>query len=227
MLPKIELMYHLPISQRTREGSLSEQSHARAFGDDASLLSARPSRLTSVLAEMTLHPIPSAARRLSPPDPLAISQPVPPARAPTDSLAAAVGSLPQADGVVGLTYAAPPAAAPATVLPSQRLTTQLSDLLLSAVVPGIPPASSSAAAADAGPRKLSSRKEELNLTSTTGNFRKFVLKVGVVFWLQDRIEEVFTWRKPAWSVCFALAWALIGRSACCLWSLTRASGDAC
>jgi hypothetical protein len=167
---------------------------------------------------MALHPIPSAARRLSPEGPhTAVSQPVLPARAPTDSLAAALGSPPQAEGVVGLTYAAPPAAAPATALPSQSLTTHFSDLLLSAVVPaGLP--KSTPASASAGPRKLSSRKEELNLTSTTGNFRKFVLKIGVVFWLQDRIEEVFTWRKPAWSVCFALAWALIGRSPSLAWS---------
>lgn len=67
------------------------------------------------------------------------------------------------------------APAPPQVLP-QSYTTQISDLLLSAVVPGIPKASAKKGAAalkaeDRGRRALTSKKEELNLTTTTQNFR--------------------------------------------------------
>lgn len=71
----------------------------------------------------------------------------------------------------------PPTTAP-TALP-QSYTTQLSDLLLSAVVPGIPKtkgkggagAGASKLVDSEGRRLLTSKKEELNLTTTTQNFR--------------------------------------------------------
>lgn len=71
----------------------------------------------------------------------------------------------------------PPAPTAPTALP-QSYTTQLSDLLLSAVVPGIPKTKGKGGAGGGsklvdseGRRLLTSKKEELNLTTTTQNFR--------------------------------------------------------
>jgi hypothetical protein len=78
--------------------------------------------------------------------------------------------------------AAPP---PSTGALPQSYTTQLSDLLLSAVVPGIPKGTAAGKGAGGkasgggvkagdvvgGVRVLSSKKEELNLSSMTNNFR--------------------------------------------------------
>jgi hypothetical protein len=35
------------------------------------------------------------------------------------------------------------------------------------------------------------------------------VKVGPVFWMQDRIEEVLFWRKPTWTYAYMLAWGFI------------------
>ena len=43
--------------------------------------------------------------------------------------------------------------------------------------------------------KLLSTKDPLSIPITTVNFRRFVAKVGPIFWLQDRIEEIVMWRK--------------------------------
>ncbi|KAG1841911.1 integral peroxisomal membrane peroxin-domain-containing protein [Suillus subalutaceus] len=50
----------------------------------------------------------------------------------------------------------------------------------------------------ASPRKSStallSTRDPLSIPITTVNFRRFVARVGPVFWLQDRVEEVLMWR---------------------------------
>ncbi|KAG5220939.1 integral peroxisomal membrane peroxin-domain-containing protein [Salix suchowensis] len=43
--------------------------------------------------------------------------------------------------------------------------------------------------------KLMSKKDPLSIPITTVNFRRFVARVGAVFWLQDRVEEIVMWRK--------------------------------
>ncbi|KAL7412875.1 hypothetical protein BDY24DRAFT_391410 [Mrakia frigida] len=109
----------------------------------------------------------------------------------------------------------PPTTAP-TALP-QSYTTQLSDLLLSAVVPGIPKtkgkggagAGASKLVDSEGRRLLTSKKEELNLTTTTQNFRKFVLKIGWLFTLQDHIEQLIFWHRPSHSVLFLISWTIL------------------
>ncbi|KAI5986170.1 hypothetical protein EDD15DRAFT_2299353 [Pisolithus albus] len=40
-----------------------------------------------------------------------------------------------------------------------------------------------------------STRDPLSLPIVTNNFRRFVAKVGPVFWLQDRIEEIILWKK--------------------------------
>ena len=46
-----------------------------------------------------------------------------------------------------------------------------------------------------GTPKLLSTKESLAMGTMTTNFRRFVAKVGPVFWLQDRVEEILMWRR--------------------------------
>ncbi|KAH7923836.1 hypothetical protein BV22DRAFT_1092136 [Leucogyrophana mollusca] len=50
-----------------------------------------------------------------------------------------------------------------------------------------------------GPVQLLSTRDPLSIPITTVNFRRFVSKVGPVFWLQDRIEEIAMWRR-GWKV---------------------------
>jgi hypothetical protein len=67
-------------------------------------------------------------------------------------------------------------------------------LLLSSALPSGPVQSD-----PRGQGKLLSTKDPLSIPITTANFRRFVAKVGPVFWLQDRVEEVVTWKK-GWKV---------------------------
>lgn len=47
--------------------------------------------------------------------------------------------------------------------------------------------------------QLLSTRDPLSVPTTTVNFRRFVSRVGPVFWLQDKLEEIVTWRK-GWKV---------------------------
>ncbi|KIJ59664.1 hypothetical protein HYDPIDRAFT_33002 [Hydnomerulius pinastri MD-312] len=47
----------------------------------------------------------------------------------------------------------------------------------------------------APPHSLLSTRDPLSLPIMTSNFRRFVAKIGPVFWLQDRVEEVILWKK--------------------------------
>ena len=47
--------------------------------------------------------------------------------------------------------------------------------------------------------QLLSTRDPLSIPITTVNFRRFIGKIGPIFWLQDRIEEIVTWRK-GWKV---------------------------
>ncbi|KIK43400.1 hypothetical protein CY34DRAFT_81842 [Suillus luteus UH-Slu-Lm8-n1] len=84
---------------------------------------------------------------------------------------------------------ASPTAAAATTTFSP--TKSLSTLLLNTSFPASIPTSAS-------PRKsnttLLSTRDPLSIPITTVNFRRFVARVGPVFWLQDRVEEVLMWR---------------------------------
>lgn len=55
---------------------------------------------------------------------------------------------------------------------------------------------------------LLSTRDPLSIPITTTNFRKFVGKVGFIFWTMDRVEEIIMWRKgwkytSSWIVLFA------------------------
>jgi hypothetical protein len=47
--------------------------------------------------------------------------------------------------------------------------------------------------------QLLSTRDPLSVPTTTVNFRRFISRLGPVFWLQDRIEEIVTWKK-GWKV---------------------------
>lgn len=63
--------------------------------------------------------------------------------------------------------------------------------------------------------QLSSTRDPLSVPTTTVNFRRFVSKVGPLFWLQDRIEEIVTWRK-GWkvTVLWMIAYSFLCRLVC-------------
>ncbi|KAF8881885.1 hypothetical protein BD779DRAFT_1675224 [Infundibulicybe gibba] len=74
----------------------------------------------------------------------------------------------------------------------------LPQLLLSSSIPSAPDAKQGRP--DSG--ILMSNKDPLSLPIMTNNFKRFVARVGPIFWLQDRIEEVLFWKK-GWKVTFA------------------------
>jgi len=50
-----------------------------------------------------------------------------------------------------------------------------------------------------GPGTLISTRDPLSIPTTSANFRRFASKVGPIFWLQDRIEEILMWKR-GWKV---------------------------
>lgn len=58
--------------------------------------------------------------------------------------------------------------------------------------------------------QLFSTRDPLSVPTTTVNFRRFISRVGPVFWLQDRIEEIVTWKK-GWrvTVMWMIAYSLL------------------
>ncbi|WVF69896.1 hypothetical protein IAT40_004679 [Kwoniella sp. CBS 6097] len=100
---------------------------------------------------------------------------------------------------------------------SMSLSTNVSDLLLSSLLPPnlpkLPPSAASSGYGDrrghGAPRELSSQREGLSLPLVSNNFRRFVTRVGPIFWLQDRLEEVLFWRKPLWTWAWMMTWAFI------------------
>ena len=57
---------------------------------------------------------------------------------------------------------------------------------------------------------LLSSKDPLSLPIMTNNFKRFVMTVGPVFWLQDRIEEVLLWKKGwMWTMIWMAGYVLL------------------
>ncbi|ODN80394.1 hypothetical protein L202_02645 [Cryptococcus amylolentus CBS 6039] len=100
-------------------------------------------------------------------------------------------------------------------LPS--ISTNVSDLLLSSLLPpnlpkipsGGRPSGVGVGGGTGGPRELTTQREGLSVPVLSNNFRRFVTRVGPIFWLQDRVEEVVFWRKPVWTWGWMLAWVFI------------------
>ncbi|KAG6859238.1 hypothetical protein C0995_010507, partial [Termitomyces sp. Mi166 len=88
----------------------------------------------------------------------------------------------------------------------------LPQMLLSSTIPNAPLSPSvkdkeKERDAGKGPQLLTT-KEPLSIPITTANFKRFVAKVGPIFWMQDRIEEVILWKRGwrvtgVWMVAYA------------------------
>jgi len=77
--------------------------------------------------------------------------------------------------------------------PTRTVFKNLPGLLLTSTFPN---------AFNENPRNVSqllSTRDPLSVHTTTVNFRRFVSRVGPLFWLQDGIEEIVTWKK-GWKV---------------------------
>ncbi|TFK34174.1 integral peroxisomal membrane peroxin-domain-containing protein [Crucibulum laeve] len=79
-------------------------------------------------------------------------------------------------------------------------------LLLSGALPSTagnanapPTASNPRRKADPGRPTLLSSRDPLSIPIMTTNFKRFVTKVGPVFWMQDRVEEIMLWKR-GWKV---------------------------
>jgi len=88
---------------------------------------------------------------------------------------------------------------PTEPTPPSPAKTMLSNLpaMLLASTAGIPTSGNSPGQRGSG--TLISTQDPLSIPTTTVNFRRFVSKVGPIFWLQDRIEEILMWKR-GWKV---------------------------
>ena len=83
-----------------------------------------------------------------------------------------------------------------TISPAKTMLSNLPAMLLASTA-GIPTTGN--ISGQQGPGFLISTRDPLSIPITTVNFRRFVSKVGPVFWLQDRIEEILMWKR-GWKV---------------------------
>ncbi|KAL7418607.1 hypothetical protein Q5752_007065 [Cryptotrichosporon argae] len=156
-------------------------------------------------------PIPPSARPI----------PAPPSLPAASTTSSASRSLPP---FARRAPAAPPKTLPSLVpalasmpsipaMPSTgSVASNVSDLVLSSLLPpNLPklPAPHANRRHEAGVRELSTRKEALGVNVMSNNFRRFVTRVGPLFWLQDRVEEVLFWRKPKWTWLWMFAWTFV------------------
>lgn len=73
----------------------------------------------------------------------------------------------------------------------------LPSLLLSSTLPSTPQHARKPSKSEKTP--LLSVKDPLSIQITTSNFKRFIERVGPVFWIQDRVEEIVMWRR-GWKV---------------------------
>ena len=85
---------------------------------------------------------------------------------------------------------------PATPSPTKTMFGNLPAMLLASTA-GIPTSDNFSGQRDSGP--LVSTRDPLSIPIISVNFRRFVSKVGPLFWLQDRIEEILMWKR-GWKV---------------------------
>ncbi|EGG12104.1 uncharacterized protein MELLADRAFT_59314 [Melampsora larici-populina 98AG31] len=60
----------------------------------------------------------------------------------------------------------------------------------------------------------SNDKESLSLQTTTINFKNFVSKSDPIFWFQDRVEDILTWKDALRTTFWACLWAWLRLSLC-------------
>jgi hypothetical protein len=160
--------------------------------------------------------VPQAAQRIPGPTPSSYAARI--ASFPPTATAAAAGTA--KDATAANINQSATQKGKATVKDGSYLSNSVSDLLLSSILPSSIPnkAPQPATHQTAGgsrkitfdkPRPLTSQREPLSLQLMTNNFRRFVARIGPVFWVQDRIEEIMYWRKPVWTLTWIVGWGLI------------------
>ena len=85
---------------------------------------------------------------------------------------------------------------PATPSPTKTVFGNLPAILLASTA-GVPTSGNFSGQRDPGP--LVSTRDPLSIPIISVNFRRFVSRIGPFFWLQDRIEEILTWKR-GWKV---------------------------
>ncbi|EKM51769.1 uncharacterized protein PHACADRAFT_262101 [Phanerochaete carnosa HHB-10118-sp] len=105
-----------------------------------------------------------------------------------------VTSLPHPESTPRGTPSTPASAQSPTAAATAKSGFSLQQALLSSTFQ-LPANAPSAPRATKGTPKLLSTRDPLSIPITTANFRRFVAKVGPVFWLQDRLEEIVMWRR--------------------------------
>ena len=103
---------------------------------------------------------------------------------------------PRTPASVNPSYAPVSPTEPATSSPTKTMFGNLPAMLLVSTA-GIPTSGNFSGQRDTGP--LVSTRDPLSIPIISVNFRRFVSKVGPIFWLQDRIEEILTWKR-GWKV---------------------------
>ena len=110
-----------------------------------------------------------------------------------------------------------PSASPTEPATAKTMLGNLPAMLLASTA-GIPTSGNLSGQRDSG--ALISTRDPLSIPITTANFRRFVSKVGPIFWLQDRIEEILMWKKgwkvtTAWMAVYAFfCQSLFSRQVC-------------
>lgn len=154
------------------------------------------------MASLDYVEIPSYATRLPSPPPSSKSRSPSPRPQPKVTTALPHPTTPlqtsPATNSVNIPPKQPTSSSSATDSPTRSTFGNLPGMLLASTlqIPSHTPAGSS------NPRNVTnllSTRDPLSVPITTVNFRKFVGKVGPVFWIQDRVEEILMWRK-GWKV---------------------------
>lgn len=110
---------------------------------------------------------------------------------------------------------------PSQISQSKPMFSNIPAMLLSSTLQ-IP---SNPADARGGGVKLMSTRDPLSIPIITVNFKRFTSKIGPVYWMQDRIEEIVTWKKgwkvtAVWMSAYAF---LCERTPCCALSRVNIS----
>ncbi|KAJ7696465.1 integral peroxisomal membrane peroxin-domain-containing protein [Mycena rosella] len=83
--------------------------------------------------------------------------------------------------------------------PAKTAVNLLPQLLLSSLPSNAPPQGPSNPRGKQQANTLLSSRDPLSVPILTVNFKRFIERVGPIFWLQDRIEEIIFWRR-GWKV---------------------------
>ena len=162
--------------KRDKREQQTRRSHDK--GEEPHPLLGHSAKVRLPALPMDYVDVPSVARRL-PPEDARPTQPQPRIQSP-----------------VKPAYSSPSPTELTNPVPAKTMLGNLPAMLLASTA-GIP--TSGSFSGQRGSGTLISTRDPLSIPTTTANFRRFVSKVGPIFWLQDRIEEILMWKR-GWKV---------------------------